>query len=260
MTGAGRMRSIGRAIAAELARSGADVVLTGTSNSAQPRTDEERDSGWRDVESVAAEVRELGTRAVTAVTDIADEDSVRNTLSTAFKEFGGVDILVNNAAAARAEDRVPVTDLDTDVWDRVLRINLRGTFLMSKHFARQLVDQGHGGSIVNISSLAGKLGSANSSAYCASKAAVQSLTSSMAQELGGEQIRVNALCPGIISTSRLDDLPQSTWAKIIADRVPLGRAGSAHDVAAAVAFLTSDEGRWITGQSWNIDGGQLTIR
>ena len=260
VSGAGRMRSIGRSIAVELARGGSDVVLTGTGRSADRFTDEERDSGWRDIESVAEEVRGLGRRAVTASMDISDEDSVRALLATTLEEFGGVDILVNNAAAARAGDRVPVIDLDTDVWDMVLRINVRGTFLMSKYFARHLVEQGRGGSIINISSLAGKLGAANASAYSASKAAVQSLTSSMAKELGGDQIRVNALCPGIIATSRLDDLPASEWAKIIAEYVPLGRAGTAQEVAWAVAFLASDEGRWITGQSWNIDGGQLTIR
>lgn len=260
VSGAGRMRSIGRSIALEFARAGCHLVLTGTGRSAVRRTDEEKAHGWRDVESVADEVRELGGRAIAVVVDVSDEDSVESLLGAVVGEFGGVDILVNNAAAARAGDRVPVTEMDVDVWDLVLRVNLRGTFLMSRAFARQMVAQGRGGSIINISSIAGKIGGANAAAYGSSKAAVQSLTSSMAKELGGDQIRVNALCPGIVSTSRLDDLSQSQWAGIIAERVPLGRAGDPEEIAYAATFLASDQGRWVTGQSWNIDGGQMTVR
>ncbi len=260
ISGAGRIRSIGRSIAMELAREGCDLVLTGTGRTPDRYTDEERASGWRDIESVAEEARGLGVRALTAVLDVSDEAAVDELLDKVVAEFGGADILVNNAAAARAGDRVPVTDLAADVWDFVMRVNVRGTFLMSRAFARQFVTQGRGGTIVNISSIAGKISGANAAAYSASKAAVQSLTSSMAKELGSEQIRVNALCPGIVSTSRLDDLTADQWDVLIEERVPLGRAGTPQEIAFAVAFLASDKGRWITGQSWNIDGGQMTIR
>lgn len=260
ISGAGRRRSIGRSIAMELAREGCDLVLTGTGRTPDRYTDEERASGWRDIESVAEEARGLGVRALTAVLDVSDEAAVDGLLEKVVAEFGGADILVNNAAAARAGDRVPVTDLAADVWDFVMRVNVRGTFLMSRAFARQFVAQGRGGTIVNISSIAGKISGANAAAYSASKAAVQSLTSSMAKELGSEQIRVNALCPGIVSTSRLDDLTADQWGVLIEERVPLGRAGTPQEIAFAVAFLASDKGRWITGQSWNIDGGQMTIR
>lgn len=260
ISGAGRIRSIGRSIAMELAREGCDLVLTGTGRTPDRYTDEERASGWRDIESVAEEARGLGVRALTAVLDVSDEAAVDGLLDKVVAEFGGADILVNNAAAARAGDRVPVTDLAADVWDFVMRVNVRGTFLMSRTFARQFVTQGRGGTIVNISSIAGKISGANAAAYSASKAAVQSLTSSMAKELGSDQIRVNALCPGIVSTSRLDDLTADQWGVLIAERVPLGRAGTPQEIAYAVAFLASDKGRWITGQSWNIDGGQMTIR
>lgn len=260
VTGAGRMRSIGRAIAMEFARAGCDLILTGTGRPANRRTEEEQASGWRDIESVAEDVRALGRRAVTAVLDVSDESSVERLLSMVCAEFGGVDIIVNNAAAARAEDRVPVTSLATDVWDAVMRVNVRGTFLMSRTFARQLVEQGRGGSIINISSIGGKISAGNVAAYSASKAAVQSLTSSMAKELGGDQIRVNALCPGIVATSRLDDLTDEQWSEVVAERVPLGRVGTAQEIGWAAVFLASDQGSWVTGQSWNIDGGQLTIR
>ncbi|QCB51410.1 SDR family oxidoreductase [Rhodococcus sp. PAMC28707] len=260
ISGAGRSRSIGRSIAMELAREGCDLVLTGTGRTPDRYTEEERASGWRDIESVAEEARGLGVRALTAILDVSDEAAVDGLVNKVVAEFGGADVLVNNAAAARAGDRVPVTDLAADVWDFVMRVNVRGTFLMSRAFARQFVAQGRGGTIVNISSIAGKISGANAAAYSASKAAVQSLTSSMAKELGGDQIRVNALCPGIVSTSRLDDLTAHQWDVLIAERVPLGRAGTPQEIAFAVAFLASDKGRWITGQSWNIDGGQMTIR
>ncbi len=260
VTGAGRISSIGRAMAVEFARAGCDLVLTGTGRSPDRYTDEERAAGWRDIESVAEDVRDLGVRALTAVLDVSDEAAVDGLLGKVVGEFGGVDVLVNNAAAARAADRVPVTDLAADTWDFVMRVNVRGTFLMSRALARQMVAQGRGGSIVNISSIGGKISGANAAAYSASKAAVQSLTSSMAKELGGDQIRVNALCPGIVATSRLDDLSEDEWARLIAERVPLGRAGTAQEVAWAAVFLASDQGRWVSGQSWNIDGGQLTIR
>ncbi|MDJ0361065.1 SDR family oxidoreductase [Rhodococcus sp. H29-C3] len=260
ISGAGRSRSIGRSIAMELAREGCDLVLTGTGRTPDRYTEEERASGWRDIESVAEEARGLGVRALTAILDVSDEAAVDGLVNKVVAEFGGADVLVNNAAAARAGDRVPVTDLAADVWDFVMRVNVRGTFLMSRAFARQFVAQGRGGTIVNISSIAGKISGANAAAYSASKAAVQSLTSSMAKELGSDQIRVNALCPGIVSTSRLDDLTADQWDVLIAERVPLGRAGTPQEIAFAVAFLASDKGRWITGQSWNIDGGQMTIR
>lgn len=260
VTGAGRMRSIGRAVAVELARAGCDVVVTGTGRDPDRYPDEEKAAGWRDIESVADEVRALGRRATTVIADISDEAAVEALAERVLGEHGRVDVVVNNAAAARGADRVPVLELDSQVWDTVIRVNLRGTFLVSRAFAHRLVDQAEGGSIINISSIGGKTGGAATAAYAASKAAVQSLTSSMAKELGAQGIRVNALCPGVTDTSRLDDLPQETWRSYVAANIPLGRAGTAQEVAFAVVFLASEQAAWVSGQSWNIDGGQLTIR
>jgi 3-oxoacyl-[acyl-carrier protein] reductase len=143
----------------------------------------------------------------------------------------------------------------------VIDVNLHGTFYMSQTFARLLVARGDGGSIVNISSIGGKLMSGNLAAYGASKAAVHAVTSSMAKELGRYGIRVNAICPGIVDTSRMDDVPRGErWEQLVATSIPLGRAGTGEDVAWMVLYLCSDQGSWVSGQAWNVDGGQLTIR
>ena len=260
VTGAGRMRSIGRPIAVELARAGCDVVVTGTGRPPERFPPDEVAAGWRDIDSVADEIRALGRRALPVVCDVADSDAVDRLVQQTAEELGRVDILVNNAGAARGGDRVPVVDLDIEVWDRVLRVNLYGTFYLSRAVARLLVESGRGGSIVNISSIAGKLGSANTAAYGASKAAIGALTASMAMELGTAGIRVNAICPGVVDTSRMDDIPKGEpWERVV-DAIPLGRAGTGEDVAWATTFLCSDQGSWVTGQQWNVDGGQVTMR
>jgi NAD(P)-dependent dehydrogenase (short-subunit alcohol dehydrogenase family) len=261
VTGAGRMRSIGRPIAVELARAGCDVVLTGTGRAPDAYPDDERAAGWRDIDSVAEEVAALGRRALPLVSNVADVDEVDRLAERVMAEFGRVDIVVNNASAARGPDRLPVVDLPLDVWHHVIDVNLHGTFYMSRTFAKLLIEQGQGGSIVNISSIGGKLMSANLAAYGASKAAIHALTSSMAKELGRYDVRVNALCPGIIDTNRLDDVPRGEpWERMVATSVPLGRAGSGEDIAWMTVYLCSDQGSWISGQAWNIDGGHLTIR
>jgi 3-oxoacyl-[acyl-carrier protein] reductase len=260
VTGAGRMRSIGRSIAVELAGAGCDIVVTGTGRAPDGYPDDEKAAGWRDIDSVAEEVRALGRRCTPVVMDVADEAAVDRLLADILAEYGQVDVVVNNAAASRGPDRVPVVDLDADVWDTVIRVNVRGTFLVSRAFARHLIAQGEGGSIINISSVGGKLMPANTAAYGASKAAVQALTSSMAKELGPHGIRVNAICPGVTDTSRLDDQTPEFWHRYVTDNVPLRRAGTAQEVAWIAVFLASEQARWVSGQAWNVDGGQVTMR
>lgn len=261
VTGAGRMRSIGRPIAVALARAGCDIVLTGTGRDPARYPDDEKDAGWRDVESVADEVRAEGRRALPVVSDVTDAGSVQELVAQTLRELGRVDIVVNNAGAARGEDRVPVVDLAVDDWHKVLDVNLTGTFLMSKFFGKELIAAGNGGSIVNISSIAGKLWPANSAAYAASKAGIQALTAAMAAEVGSHGVRVNAICPGIIDTYRMDDIGRGEqWDRMVASRIPLGRAGSGEDVAHQVVYLCSDEGSWVTGQSYTIDGGTVPGR
>jgi 3-oxoacyl-[acyl-carrier protein] reductase len=261
VTGAGRMRSIGRPIAVELARAGCDVVLTGTGRPPERYPDDEKAAGWRDIDSVAEEVRALGRRALAVVSDVADPEAVDALAARVVDQLGRVDIVVNNAGAARGDDRVPVVDLAVDQWRTVIDVNLNGTFYMSRAFGRRLIEQGDGGSIVNISSIGGKMMAARTAAYAASKAGIHALTCAMSSELGGNGIRVNAICPGIIDTYRLDDIPRGeAFDDLVTRRIPLGRAGSGEDIAWMTVYLCSDQGSWITGQLYTVDGGTLPGR
>ncbi|MEZ5231889.1 MAG: SDR family NAD(P)-dependent oxidoreductase [Acidimicrobiia bacterium] len=257
VTGAGRMRSIGRPVAVELARAGCDIVLTGTGRSPDRYPADEQAAGWRDIDSVADEVRALGRRALPVISDVADHAAVQQLARNVLEHFGRVDIVINNAGAARGEDRNPVVDLDVAAWHTVINVNLTGTFLMCKVFGAELIRAGRGGSIVNMSSIAGKKLPPNTAAYAASKAGIQALTASMAQEVGAHGIRVNAICPGLIDTARMDLLGRDDVWRDLVSHIPLGRAGVGEDIAAMTVFLCSDQGAWISGQAYNVDGGQV---
>ena len=258
ITGAGRMRSIGRELARVFARAGCDVVITGTGRSPDRYPDDEQAAGWRDIESVADEIRALGRRAVPVVSNVASESDVKALLKRTIDEFGRVDFVINNAAAAKGPDRVPLIDMPYEVWKNVIDVNVNGTYLMSHHFGRRLVEQGYGGAIVNISSVAGKRYTENASAYASSKAAVHAMTGCMAREMGKYQVRINTVCPGTVDTSRMDDVPRGEiWEARVASRIPLNRASDGSDIAYITLFLCSDQGNWIHGQSINVDGGAV---
>ena len=257
VTGAGRMRSIGRPIAAALAAAGCHVVLTGTGRPPEDYPEDEQAAGWRDIQSVAEEVEAHGVRSLCLVSDVADPEAVDKLVKDTLGAFGRVDFVVNNAGAARGGDRVPVTELAVADWQRVLNVNLNGTFYMSRAFGRALQTQGEGGAIINISSIAGKALPPNTAAYAASKAGIQALTASMAQEVGTDNIRVNAICPGVIDTYRMDDVGRGTAWQALLKRIPLGRAGVGEDIASMTVFMCSDQGQWITGQAYNVDGGMV---
>jgi len=260
VTGAGRMRSIGRAIALELARGGCDIVVTGSGRAPEHYPEEEKAASWRDIESVAEEVRAMQRRALPLVSDVSDPAAVEELAQQVMAQMGRVDFVVNNAGAARAGDRAPVVDVNPEVWRKVIDVNLNGTFYMSQVFGRRLIEQGEGGAIINISSIGGKLMAPTTAAYAASKAGIHALTCAMSGEVGAQGIRVNAICPGIVMTSRLDDLTEEQWAGIIDSYIPLKRAGEPADIGAMVAYLCSDQGSWISGQLYSVDGGQLAGR
>ncbi|MYC08315.1 MAG: SDR family oxidoreductase [Chloroflexi bacterium] len=256
VTGAGRLRGIGRAAAVELARMGADVVVTGTGRSPDRYPDDEKAVGWRDVESTADQVREQGTRALTLTVDVSSADDVQMMIDRTVEEFGRLDVLINNAAFARGPDRVPILDLPQDIFQRVVDIKITGTYLCTKAAIPHMIDAG-GGKIVNISSTAGKRGSANTLAYNASNFALVGMTQSMARELGQYGINVNCVCPGAVDTHRMDDIDRETRWVEMANTTPIGRNGTDDEVGDFVAYLCSNAASWIHGQSININGGSV---
>jgi NAD(P)-dependent dehydrogenase (short-subunit alcohol dehydrogenase family) len=260
ITGAGRMRSIGRGIAQALAQAGCDIVITGSGRDPAQYPDEEKKAGWCDIESVAEEVRKMGRRALPLVSDVSDLDAVTQLADDVLEQLGRIDFIINNAGAARAGDRAAVVDVSPGVWRNVINVNLNGTFYMSQVFGRKLIEQGEGGGIINISSIGGKLMAPTTAAYAASKAGIHALTCAMSGEMGPHNIRVNAICPGIVMTSRLDDLSEEQWSGIIDSYIPLKRAGAPADIGNMVAYLCSEQGSWISGQLYSVDGGQVSGR
>ena len=257
ITGAGRRRSIGRSTAHALAEMGADLVLTGTGRDPSTFPPDEQEIGWRDIESVADEVRALGRRALTIVGTVTDEDDVDTMIERTLDEFGRIDILVNNAAYRYGPDRVPLVELDPDTFQKVIDVKVRGTYLCSKAVAKVLMEQVEGGKIVTIASAAGKRASAATLAYNAANFAQIGMTQSMALELGPHGINVNAVCPGLVDTSRLDPLGRGEVWEERAKLAPIGRAGTPEEVAGLIAFLCSEAASWIHGQSINIGGGTV---
>lgn len=258
VTGAGRLRGIGRAAAVALAESGADVVITGTGRDPSTFPPDEKARGWRDIESTAAQVLERGSRALAVLADVTSDADVRATVSATLTEFGRIDIVVNNAALPRGADRVEIGELAEDVWRRVLDVKLTGSFLMCRAAVPVIIGQKEGGSIVNISSIAGKRGTPRTAAYCAANAGIQGLTRALAAELAPHNIRVNAVCPGITDTSRMDVLGRGEDWNARLQSIPLRRAASDEEIGRFVAWLCAPDASYITGQSINIDGGVVT--
>ena len=257
VTGAGRLRGIGRAAAVALARIGADVVVTGTGRNPDSFPEDEKAIGWRDIDSVADQVREIGTRALPMVVDVTDRNAVQAMVDNTLKDLGRVDILINNAAFARGIDRVPISDLAEDIFQKVMDIKVTGTFLCTKAAIAPMIEQGDGGKIVNISSTAGKKGSANTLAYNGANFAIVGMTQSMARELGPHRINVNAVCPGAVDTHRMDILGRGDVWDNMASSTPIGRNGTDDEVGDFCAYLCTEAASWIHGQSINQNGGTV---
>jgi NAD(P)-dependent dehydrogenase (short-subunit alcohol dehydrogenase family) len=256
VTGAGRLRGIGRATALVLAELGADIVVTGTGRDPAKYPVDEKAVGWRDIESVAAQVRERGRRCLPVVADVVSSADVKRTIAATLQTFGRIDILVNNSAFARGPDRVPLVELSEELWRKVLEIKLTGSFLMCREALPSMIKQGQGGVIINVSSIAGKRGFPNTAAYCTSNFGIQGFTQALALELAPHNIRVNAVCPGIIDTSRMDDLGRNeAWNAAIKQMVPLKRAASDEETGKFIAYLCTPDASYVTGQSINFDGG-----
>ena len=264
VTGAGGEHGIGRGIALRLAQEGADVVVT--DRAAKPYPDAE----WGGLPAVQAEIEAHGRRALALTCDVTDAQSVQAAMLQTVDRLGRIDILVNNAGARAASDRVPVVDLHETDWDRVLAVNLKGTFLCSQAAARHMLARGCGGRIISIASTAGKKGVARFAAYCSSKFGVIGFTQSLAQELASQGITVNAICPSLTTTERighmasvlstpdtsLDEATENMLSTALAG-TPIGRLAQPHDIARTVAFLASDEADFLTGLSIPVAGGTM---
>ncbi len=260
VTGAGRYRGIGRSTALVLANKGINVVVTGTGRDPNTYPDDEKQIGWKDVYSTADEINKLGVKSTAFITDVSSEDSVKEMINNVIKEYGQIDILVNNAAAPNGADRVSVINLQDSLFRNVINVKLFGTFYCSKYTAKEMIKKGNGGRIINISSVMGKSGRANTSAYNAANFAIDGFTQALAKEVAQYNITVNTICPGLIDTARMDVLGRdSNWEKRIQE-IPLGRAGSHEEVGELIGFLCQKEASYITGQALNINGGTLTER
>ena len=271
ITGAGGMRGVGRATALKLASMGADVAITDVRRQVDDLPPGEVRAEWQSIDSVAEEVQELGRRALTIYADLSKPDEIEGLVAETVNHYGRLDIMVNNARAIIGRDKVPVTELEEEVWQHFLAINTTAVFLCTKHAGREMVRLGNGGRVVNIASNAGKQASADGAAYSASKFAVIGLTQASAMDLAPHGITVNAVCPGPINTDRMSyweraqaaerGMTQEEFrAQIVAassDRTPLGRIAEPEDVANLVAFLAGPDSELITGQSYNVNGGIL---
>ncbi len=237
----GGSRGIGLAAARRFVDEGCRVFLSGL-----------------DEAELQVAVKELdpdGASAAGRATDVAEESQVDAMVAAADEFLGGIDVLINNAGTARRE---PFVDIATEAWDRILDVNLRGEFLVAQRVARRMIERGRGGSIVNMASTNALEGEAGYAHYNASKGGIAMLTRTMAIELGPHAIRVNAVCPGKIATPLQGEAEDAEYTdRFVRERIPLGRSGTPEEVAAAYAFLASDEASFITGELLVVDGGQL---
>jgi len=271
ITGAGGMKGIGRAIALKLASQGADIVISDVQRKAENLPPQEVEARWRSIDSVAEEVEALGRRCLKIWCDLTVTAQIETMVEEAAEQFGGIDILVNNARAIIGRDRVPITDLAEDVWRHFLDINTTAVFLATKYVGQVMVRQARGGRIINIASDASKRAKPMTAAYSASKFAVIGLTQASALDLAPHRVTVNAVCPGTVNTDRLNYWeqaqakaqgvsPEEFRAQIVANgakATPLGRVAESEDVANLAAFLASDDASFITGQAYNVNGGVL---
>ena len=264
VTGAGGENGIGRGIATRLALEGADVVV----NDLTINPYEDRPGSWGGVTQVVNEVMAMGRKSIAITADVSNSNQVQAMVDQTLEQFGRIDILVNNAGSRPGGDRKPVVDVLEEDFDLVQRVNVKGTFLVSQAVARHMINRGGGGKIISMSSRAGKTGTATYAAYCASKFAVIGFTQSLALELAEYRIMVNAICPGLVDTERVDYIAAAAApegqsaieyrADMVRDRaanVPLGRLAVAADIAKTAAFLASSESDYLTGQSINVAGG-----
>ena len=239
----GAAQGIGFACARRFANDGAKVVLA----------DIQVDKG----EAAAQTVRDEGGNAMFVACDVGDRTQVEALVAKTVEAYGGLDVMISNAAVLHPAD---ILELEEEDFDRVVRVNLKGFFLTGQVAAKQMVAQGRGGVIINMSSIQATITNANLLSYAVCKGGVKQLTVAMALALATKGIRVNAIGPGSIATNMVMQLISSDEARrTVMSRTPMGRLGTPAEIAAVAAFLASDEASYITGETINADGGRLGL-
>lgn len=241
----GSARGIGRAFAEAYIREGARVAIADIN-----------------MERAEATAREIGPAAYAVGMDVTRQDSIDAAIAACVKEAGGLDILVNNAALF---DLAPIVEITRESYDRLFSINVAGTLFTLQAAARQMIAQGRGGKIINMASQAGRRGEALVGVYCATKAAVISLTQSAGLNLIKHDINVNAIAPGVVDGEHWDGVdalfakyenrPLGEKKRLVGEEVPFGRMGTADDLTGMAIFLASQESNYIVAQTYNVDGG-----
>jgi 3-oxoacyl-[acyl-carrier protein] reductase len=232
----GASRGIGRSIAVELARQGATVIGTATSESG--------------AEGITAALKDAGGQGRGAVLDVTDAAASEAFIDSVVKEFGGLNVLVNNAGITKDQLAMRMKD---DEFDAVIDTNLRAVFRLSRAVLRPMM-KARGGRIINITSVVASSGNPGQANYAAAKAGVAGMTRALAREIGSRGITVNCIAPGFIDTDMTKVLPEAQRAALTA-QIPLGRLGSPEDIAHAVAFLASPHAGYITGTTLHVNGG-----
>ena len=235
----GSSRGIGKAIALELGRRGANVAINYAGNEVK-------------AQEVVEELQALGVQAIKIQANVANESDVKEMMKEVVNTFGSIDILVNNAGVTR--DGL-LMRMKEEEFDEVIDTNLKGAFLATKAVTRQMMKQKHG-DIINIASVVGVNGNPGQANYVAAKAGLIGLTKSTAKELAARNIRVNAIAPGFITTDMTDALTDGQKTAIM-NVIPLEKLGEPEDVANVVCFLASDDAKYITGQTIHVDGGMV---
>ncbi len=235
VTGSGR--GIGKAIAQKLAEAGASIIINDVADSA---------------EATAQEITTAGKPSLFIKANVCSSAEVNTMIEKIVATYGKLDILVNNAGISRDQITLRMTD---EEWDAVINVNLKSVFICTRAVLKYMMRQRYG-RIVNISSIVGIIGNPGQVNYSAAKAGIIGITRSVAKEMGSRHITVNAVCPGFIETEMTQKLSEKVKEEY-SQRIPLGFLGSPKDVADAVAFLASDEARYITGQYLCVDGGLI---
>ncbi len=234
----GSARGIGKAIALKLAEVGADIVVNDIAAAADT------------LEGTANEIRALKRKALAITADVSSSADVAHFIETAASTMGRIDILVNNAGVTRDQLLMRMSD---EEWDTVLNVDLKSAFLCSRAVIRYMMKQ-RWGRIISIASIVGIMGNAGQANYASAKAGVIGLTKSIAKEVGSRGITANAIAPGFIETRMTEQLDEKQ-RQILLQHIPVGSIGTPRDVAEAVAFLASEEAKYITGQVLGVDGG-----